>query len=88
SLLRLVCHSGLDPESIIRWWIPAFAGMTEKASLPFDTPQLAAGRIHFASQLPILFNICANVVFPAPLGPAMIYRFGVCWKAMSEYKIA
>ncbi|MFH0920897.1 MAG: endonuclease domain-containing protein, partial [Fibrobacterota bacterium] len=43
----LVCHSGLDPESIIRWWIPAFAGMTEKASLPFDTPQLAAGRIHY-----------------------------------------
>jgi hypothetical protein len=23
-----LCHSGLDPESRISFWIPAFAGMT------------------------------------------------------------
>jgi len=28
--LSFICHSGLDPESIVLNWIPAFAGMTPR----------------------------------------------------------
>ncbi|MDZ4246045.1 MAG: hypothetical protein U1D67_02885, partial [Dehalococcoidia bacterium] len=30
-----LCHSGLDPESSLLLWIPAFAGMTPMA-LPYE----------------------------------------------------
>ena len=33
----------LDTESTVEWWIPAFAGMTEKAFLSFDTPSASSG---------------------------------------------
>jgi len=29
--INIFCHSGLDPESTLFFWIPAFAGMTINA---------------------------------------------------------